>query len=104
MTTENKSTFNVTLDEQGILQIGFGVPADNDQIVKDCKKACDDLVDKVRGKVLRVNGRASIQAAGVVAHSFAHVVPAIAFFDPKLGKFIVSVTHSPDFELGAKID
>lgn len=98
------TTFNVDLDQNGILQVSFGEPADNDIIVQDCAKACEKVKDQVMGKVLRINGRASVPAAFVLAHAFCHIVPAIAVQDPKVGKFVVAISHSPDFQVGQLID
>lgn len=98
------STFNVSVDDSGILQVGFGEPADNQQIVKDCAAGCQAVSNQIMGKLLRVNGRASLQAAMVISHAFGHIVPAIAVFDPKMGKFVIVVSHSPDFALGQLVD
>jgi CRISPR-associated protein Csx3 len=90
--------------ETSILKIAFGAPADNDQIVKEVKSLAENLVNEVSGAVLKINGPASMPVAMVIAHAFAHVTQAVAAWDPKLSKYVVVITHSPEFAVGMKID
>lgn len=90
----------VVLDDAGVLQIGFGVQADNDQIVRDALVASEAVKVQVMGKLLKINGRASLPVAFVLSHAFAHLVKAIGVFDPKLGKYVIVVSHDPQFLVG----
>jgi CRISPR-associated protein Csx3 len=91
----------------GILKVGFGQPAQNDQIVKDAETRLDEMIangELAGGKVLRVNGPASLPVAMVIAHSVGHLYGAIACFDPKLSKYVVAISHSPTYFVGELID
>jgi CRISPR-associated protein Csx3 len=39
-----------------------------------------------------------------LAHAVGHIYGAIACFDPKLNKYVVSISHDPDYEVGNLID
>lgn len=94
------STYNVVYEE-GVLKVEFGEPSQNNQIVQDAEKACEMLPkEQLYGKVLKVNGPASMPVAFTIAHAFSHLVPAIAVYDPKLGGYVVAITHSPDYKVG----
>lgn len=97
-------TYKVSFDGQ-VLQIGFGAPSDNDRKVVDALAGCAAIKDEVIGTgldVLRVNGAASLPVAMTIAHAFAHLVPAIACFDPKIdgGSYVISISHSPKYKVG----
>ncbi len=100
-------TYNVSFDGS-ILNISFGTPSDNDEKVVDAAAGCKVVVDEVIAvglDVLRVNGAASLPVAMTIAHAFAHLVPAVACFDPKIdgGSYVVCITHSSAYELGQVI-
>lgn len=99
-------TYKVKLVEGGknvTLKIGFGQPAQNDQIVKDAVAGIQAL-NLEGGKVIKLNGPASLPVAIAIAHEVAHIYGAVAAFDPKLGKYVVAVSHDPDFGVGDLID
>ena len=109
--TENppESTYNITRDDSGILRISFGVPSANDQIVKDAFARLDEMIktgELGSGGLLKINGPASLPVAMVLAHKVAHLFAAIACFDPKLEKYVVVISHSPnpDYVVGNLID
>lgn len=96
------STYKIQLDGD-ILKIGFGEEAENDRIVKDASTRLDELIrnNEVKGgKVLKVNGQASLPVACVITHRVAHLYGAIAVYDPKLEKYVICITHTPDYKLG----
>ena len=100
------SSYNVALVE-GVLKVGFGTPAQNDQIVRDAEARLDEMVasgELKGGTLVRVNGPASLPIAMVLAHRLAHLFGAVACFDPKLGKYVVAISHHPEFALGQLID
>ncbi|MDB9310662.1 hypothetical protein PN471_18940, partial [Aphanizomenon sp. CS-733/32] len=37
-------------------------------------------------------------------YKLAHIYGAIGFFDPKLGKYVICITHNPAYKLGYLID
>ena len=100
------STYNVSLVD-GILKIGFGASAQNDQIVKDAQSGIESLINSSElpgGEVLRVNGPASLPVAMVLAHKLGHLYQAVACFDPKLSKYVVAIAHGDKFTVGDLID
>lgn len=101
------ATYTIDLIEQ-VLRINFGEPAQNDQIVRDATARLDELAatgQLTGGTLLKVNDPASLPFAFVIAHKVAHLYGAIAVYDPKLGnKYVVCITHTPDYKLGEMID
>ncbi|MEA5619870.1 CRISPR-associated protein Csx3 [Cronbergia sp. UHCC 0137] len=100
------TTYNIELKEE-ILRVSFGEPAQNDQIVKDASARLEEMVqlgELVGGQLLRINGPVSIPVAFVLAHKLSHIYGAIGLFDPKLGKYVISITHNPAYKLGDLID
>lgn len=99
------STYNIDLVD-GIVKVGFGEPAQNDQIVKDAKVQADALAASgaLNGQLVRVNGPASVPVAFVLAKSFSAVAAAIACYDPKLQKYVVAITHNPLYKVGDLVD
>ncbi|GAX38406.1 CRISPR-associated protein Csx3 [Nodularia sp. NIES-3585] len=90
-----------------ILRVGFGEPAQNDQIVKDAAARLEEMAtsgELTGGQLLKINGPVSIPVAFVLAHKLAHIYGAIGFFDPKLGKYVICITHNPSYKLGDLID
>jgi CRISPR-associated protein Csx3 len=80
----------------GILTValGFEEPAQNDKIVRDAIEAMAGL--KLQGgKGIKLDGKCSIPAALAIGHAVAHLFGFVAFFDPKLGQFVVCVSHDP---------
>lgn len=93
----------LALDEQGILQVVMGDGYDNDEIVSAASTAAQSIEQQVMGKVLLVNGRQTVPLCYVLAHAFAHLVPAIGVFDPKLKGYVVTIAHGPDYNVGQVI-
>lgn len=90
-----------------ILRVSFGEPAQNDQIVKDAVARLEEMAtsgELTGGQLLKINGPISIPVAFVLAHKLAHLYGAIGFFDPKLGKYVICITHNPSYKLGDLID
>ncbi len=94
--------FNINLDGD-VLKVGFGSPASNDAIVKEVSESIKEMA-LPGGPVLKINGPASLPVAVVIAHAVVHLYGAVAVWDPKLGKYVVSVSHNPAFSIGDLID
>jgi CRISPR-associated protein Csx3 len=101
---ENKElkTYNVVL-EGDVLKLSFGTPAQNDQIVKDAVEAVKDI-GLEGGKIIKLNGPASLPVAIALSHQVGHLYGVIAAFDPKLGKYVVAISHDPELKIGDLID
>jgi CRISPR-associated protein Csx3 len=81
------------------VEIGFGTPAQNDQIVPDAIAAIQSL--KLNGGIgIHFNGPISMPAAMAVAHAVGHLFQCVACFDPKLNSYVVAIAHGRDFRPG----
>ncbi len=104
-----ESTYIITRDDEGVLHVAFGVPSANDQIVKDAVARLDAMTtagELSGGGLLKINGPASLPVAMVLGHKLSHLFEAIACFDPKLNKYVVTISHSPNpnYAIGNLID
>ena len=100
------TTYNIEFKE-GILRVRFGETAQNDQIVKDAAARLEEMTtsgELTGGQLLKINGPISIPVAFVLAHKLSHIYGAIGLFDPKIGKYVISITHNPAYKLGDLID
>ena len=100
-------TYSITRDADGILRVGFGKPSGNDQIVKDAYARLDAMQkagELSGGGLLKINGPASLPVAMVLGHKLSHLFEAVACFDPKLNKYVVAISHSPNYAVGDMID
>ncbi|MBW4690114.1 MAG: CRISPR-associated protein Csx3 [Komarekiella atlantica HA4396-MV6] len=100
------TTYKIDLKD-GILRISFGEPAQNDQIVRDAAARLEEMLESgelTGGQLLKINGPVSVPVAFVLSHKLAHIYGAIACFDPKLSKYVISITHNPSYKLGDLID
>lgn len=100
------SSYNISI-ENGTLKVGFGAPAQNDQIVRDAVARLGELTangELSGGKIVRINGPASLPVAVAIAHGVNHLYETVAVFDPKLGKYVVAVTHGTEYAVGDLID
>lgn len=96
------STYNIVQDGD-VLRLSFGAQAQNDQIVRDAVAAVNAL-GLTGGKVVKLNGPASLPVAIAIAHAVGHLFGAVAAYDPKMGKYVVAISHDPDFTIGDLID
>lgn len=100
------TTYKIEIEGE-ILKVGFAKPAQNDQIVRDAAARLDKMRESGElsgGSLLKINGPASLPVACVLVHKVAHLYGAIGVFDPKLGKYIIAITHNPMYKLGDLID
>lgn len=82
--------------EEQVLRIGFGEPANNDQIVKDAVVRLNEMVksgELAGGPMILLNGPASLPVAMAIAHAIAHLYKVVGVFDPKMGKYVVAISH-----------
>lgn len=96
------ATYKISIEGE-VLRVGFGDPAQNDQIVKDAEARLSEMVKDgtlAGGSVLKINGPASLPVAIVIGHAVGHLYEAIAVFDPKLTKYVVSVSHGATYKVG----
>jgi len=91
------------IEVQGeVLKIGFGEAAQNDQIVRDAAARLAEMSNSGElsgGRLIKINGPASVLVACVF-----HLYGAVGVFDPKLGKYVIAITHNPEYNLGDLVD
>jgi CRISPR-associated protein Csx3 len=91
----------------GVLRIGFGEPAQNDLIVQEAARRLDEMVESgelAGGSLIKINGPASLPVACAIAHAVAHLYETVAVFDPKLGQYVVAISHGGGMRPGDLID
>lgn len=101
------ATYNITVEkddnEDTILRLSFGDQAENDQIIRDVKKLLDSLkLDG--GRLIKLNGPASLPVIVVIAHHVMHIYAYLGIYDPKLNKYVIAVAHGPEYHVGDLID
>jgi CRISPR-associated protein Csx3 len=85
------------------LRVGFVGEAENDRRVVDAVAAIKEL--KLQGgSLVRFDGPCSLPVAMALAHEVAHLYGAVAVKDPKLGKFVVAISHRPDLAVGELLE
>jgi CRISPR-associated protein Csx3 len=100
------TTYNIAR-EGDVLRVGFGESAQNDVIVRDAQARLDEMIaagELTGGAIIKVNGPASLPVAVVLAHGLSHLYEAVAVFDPKLGKYVVAVSHGSEYRPGDLIE
>lgn len=99
-------TYKIDRDGE-VLRIGFGASARSDEIVRDVVARLvemDASGELGGGGVIKLNGAASVPAAVAIAHRVAHRFSAVGVFDPKLGRYVVAISHDPAYRVGDLID
>ncbi|MBU4580291.1 CRISPR-associated protein Csx3 [Patescibacteria group bacterium] len=102
----SESAYKVEL-KGDILFVGFGKPAQNDQIVKDAVFVLDQMAksgEMKGGKLIKINGPASLPVALAIGHAVSHLYGAVAVFDPKMNKYVISVSHNPEHRPGDLVE
>ena len=99
--------------QDGILQAWLNrmVEVDGDVIVREVEQKLVDLLETQPikgGKLLKINGRASVLASFVIANHLGHLYGAIAVNDPKIGtqeydNYVVVISHDGDYPVGTRI-
>lgn len=105
------TTYYINL-EHDVLKVRFGKPAHGDQVVRDAAVRLDEMMasgELSGGKLLKIDGPASVAVSYLIAHKISQLYGAIAVFDPKIGKpgykaYIVAATHTPAYKLGEVIE
>jgi len=94
------ASYSYKIEVEGdVLKVGFDAPAQNDQIVKDAKSILEGM-NLEGGPLIKINGPASLPVAVVLAHHLAHLYGVVGVYDPKLGSYVVAVSHSPNNQVG----
>jgi len=94
-----EKTYCVVLEGDDVMKVSFGAPAQNDDIVRDAVAGVKAL-NLQGGKLLKINGPASLPVAIAIGHEVSHLYGAIGVFDPKLGKYVVAVSHDAEYKVG----
>ena len=103
----NSSSFFVKL-EGNVLLVDFNrlQEVSNARLVKDASAELDRLVaagELCGGELLKVNGPISLPVSFVVSHRVSHLYKAIAMFDPKMSRYVVTSSHDSQYRFGDTI-
>jgi CRISPR-associated protein Csx3 len=82
-----------------LLKVSFGEPSSNDKIVGELFETLKGL-ELAGGRVCLISGPASLPVAAVLTHHVSHLFAVLGVFDPKLQKFVISVSHDPEYRVG----
>jgi CRISPR-associated protein Csx3 len=101
--------FTITIDrtrarstDATLLHLAFGERATNDVIVREVDARMRELKGGVLkgGRLVLLNGAASLPAIAVIVHHVDHLFGAVGVFDPKLSGYVIVVSHEPAFAVG----
>jgi CRISPR-associated protein Csx3 len=103
----NHSSFFVKI-EGNVLLMDFNrlQEVSNARLVKDASAELDRLVasGELRGgELLKINGPVSLPVSYVISHRVSHLYKAIAMFDPKMSRYVVTSSNNPQYRLGDTI-
>ena len=89
-------TARLVNEESGVatVEIGFGTPATNAELVPAALQALRAL-PLAGGRRIRFTGPASVPVVSALTHAVAHQYGFVAWFDPKLQRFVIAVSHDP---------
>jgi CRISPR-associated protein Csx3 len=107
-TVTGETSFFVNLEKDksdDVLQVDFNrlEQVDNDRIVKDAEICLDAKIasgEIAGGSLLKINGPASLPVCYTISHKVSHLYKAIAVFDPKMDRYVVTNTHNAKYKLG----
>ncbi|MBC6434188.1 CRISPR-associated protein Csx3, partial [Nostoc sp. HG1] len=105
------TTYHINL-EGDILKVRFGKPANGDQVIRDAAVRLDEMMasgELSGGKILKIDGPASVAVSYLIAHKVSQLYGVIAVFDPKIGRrgyktFITTVSQTPAYKIGELIE
>ena len=92
--------YNLELQGGDTLKVGFGDPGTNPEILAELQETLPGL-GLSGGKLLKIDGPASLPVACFLAHGVGHLYGAVAVKDPKLGAFVVAISHDPNHPVGS---
>ncbi len=101
------SYYKIKIEADNVLKVGFGEPAANNKIICDAETQLDKLIqagDLCGGKLLKVNGPASMPVAMLLGHKLVHLYETVACYDPKLGCYVVVSAHGGGQRLGDLVE
>lgn len=100
---KKEKTYSLRL-EGDVLKLAFVGSAQNTEIVKDAVSEVNRLIslgELVAGKVIKLNGPASLPVAVAITNSVSGLFEVVAVFDPKLNGYVVSISNDPAIEVGS---
>ena len=99
--------YNITVEPDNVLRLSFDTPAENNTLVQEATQIINTLINGgliKGGALIKLTGAQSIPIAYALAHKLSHLYQAVAVYDPKLLKFVVSIVHGGKYSLGDLMD
>jgi CRISPR-associated protein Csx3 len=90
-----------------ILDVGFGLPATNQEIVRDAyNNRINEMIkcNVIDSNVVLINGPISTPVLGCITTQLKSIVPAIGIFDPKLQGYVIYYSVNNVYSVGDLID
>ena len=100
------ASFEITVEtpdaSSTLLRLAFGEPASNDVMVRDVDRRMKELKGRelTGGRLVLLNGAASLPVIAVIIHHVAHLFGAVAIYDPKLQRYVIVASHGSELEVG----
>jgi hypothetical protein len=89
--------YSIVIESEGgvtLLRVGFGKPAQNNQIVAEVDAFMRSPANTIPGGALcLINGAASLPVAAVLSHHLVHRFCELAVFDPKTTSYVIVSSH-----------
>lgn len=84
------------------LALSFGEAASNEAIVRDVDGRMRELkqTEVTGGRLVLLDGPASLPVIAAITHHVSHLFGAVGVYDPKLGGYVVAISHDPAFSIG----
>lgn len=106
---EATQLFLIELDQNGILQVGYNhnVAAENNHVIVYIEKRLNELIEEnyfAPGKLLKINGGSSLWLSIFIAYKLSGLYQTIAWFEPRLNKYLVSMSNSDEYKIGQLVD
>ena len=96
--------YNLSLSGD-VLTVGFNPaePASNSELCFFVKQELEKI-NFPPGKLIKINGAASLPLALVLGKKLAPLYGAVGVFDPKLQKYVIAVSSSSQFQVGDLVE
>lgn len=76
---------------------------DGEVLIKQAKEKIDELINNGTikgGKLLKINGKATVTLSCMIASKVAHIYGNVAIYDPKLEGYVVALCHGGEYSEG----
>lgn len=84
-----------------LFRVGFGDPAPSNEIAREVDTRLAEIkASGVCGPLALVNGPMAVVIGLQVGHILSHLFGSVGVFDPKLGGYVVALSHGGPYAVG----